>query len=46
MAIIIIGTLVAGYAGWKIYRLFVPSKKRRSACDGCSQGCPMKDVEK
>ncbi|MDR1602200.1 MAG: FeoB-associated Cys-rich membrane protein [Tannerella sp.] len=42
IAIIIIGTLALAYAGWKIYRLFAPSKKHPS-CGNCTQDCPMKE---
>jgi hypothetical protein len=42
IAIIIIGALAPAYIGWKIYRLFAPSKKH-TLCDNCTKDCPMKE---
>ncbi|MDR2119540.1 MAG: FeoB-associated Cys-rich membrane protein [Tannerella sp.] len=45
IAILIIGILVSARAGWKIYRLFVPSGKR-SSCAHCAHDCPVKAQDK
>jgi hypothetical protein len=45
IAIVIIGMLTLAYAGRKIYRLFVPSKKKHASCCNCTQDCPMKEPD-
>ncbi|MDR2470093.1 MAG: hypothetical protein LBD27_06395 [Tannerella sp.] len=41
-AIILIGILTVGYAGWKVWRLFRPVKKH-TGCAGCMTVCPLKE---
>jgi hypothetical protein len=45
---IVVAVVIAaavGYAGWRAYKLFKRSSDPCCCCDGCCEGCQLKDLK-